>query len=80
MGWCTRRLYDIHHWFDDTKSWLGHSNHRLWRHHSEGIFECEKIFGKVLSIQMVKLYIQDMLESNMLERIVIIIYPLQKNG
>ena len=36
----------IHEWFDETKSWYGHSYHRLWRHHSEGIFECEKIFGK----------------------------------
>jgi hypothetical protein len=35
----------IHEWFDETKSWLGHSNHRIFRHHSEGIFECEKIFG-----------------------------------
>ena len=36
----------IHDWFDETKSWLGHSNHRAFRHHSEGIFECEKVFGK----------------------------------
>ena len=36
----------IHDWFDETKQWLGHSNHRAFRHHSEGIFECEKIFGK----------------------------------
>jgi len=36
----------IHEWFDETKSWLGHSNHRLFRHHSEGIFEAEKLFGK----------------------------------
>ena len=36
----------IHEWFDETKKWLGHSNHRLWRHHSEGIFEAEKLFGK----------------------------------
>ena len=35
----------IHNWFDETKGWLGHSAHRLFRHHSEGIFECEKIFG-----------------------------------
>lgn len=35
----------IHNWFDETKSWIGHSDHRLFRHHSEGIFECEKIFG-----------------------------------
>lgn len=36
---------DIHNWFDETKSWVGHSNHRIFRHHSEGIFECEKKFG-----------------------------------
>lgn len=35
----------IHEWFDETKSWFGSSNHRLFRHHSEGIFECEKVFG-----------------------------------
>ena len=35
----------IHNWFDETKAWVGHSKHRMFRHHSEGIFECEKIFG-----------------------------------
>jgi hypothetical protein len=35
----------IHDWFDETKAWLGHSKHRMFRHHSEGIFECEKRFG-----------------------------------
>ena len=37
---------DIHNWFDETKSWIGHSHHRAFRHHSEGIFECEKKFGE----------------------------------
>jgi len=36
----------IHEWFDETKAWIAHSKHRMFRHHSEGIFECEKIFGK----------------------------------
>lgn len=36
----------IHQWFDETKSWIGHSTHRMFRHHSEGIFQSEKIFGK----------------------------------
>jgi hypothetical protein len=36
----------IHEWLDETKSWVGHSMHRMFRHHSEGIFECEKVFGK----------------------------------
>jgi hypothetical protein len=39
----------IHEWFDETKSWLGHSKHRMFRHHSEGIFECEKRFGMVIT-------------------------------
>lgn len=37
---------EIHKWFDETKAWVGHSFHRAFRHHSEGIFECEKIFGE----------------------------------
>ena len=36
----------IHNWFDETKAWYGHSNHRIFRHHSEGIFECQKVFGE----------------------------------
>ena len=35
----------IHEWFDETKAWVGHSEHRLFRHHSEGIFQSEQIFG-----------------------------------
>ncbi len=37
---------DIHNWFDATKAWVAHSKHRMFRHHSEGIFECESIFGE----------------------------------
>jgi hypothetical protein len=36
---------EIHNWFDESKAWVCHSKHRLFRHHSEGIFECEKRFG-----------------------------------
>ena len=35
----------IHNWFDETKAWIGYSDHRVFRHHSEGIFESEKVFG-----------------------------------
>lgn len=35
----------IHHWFDESKAWVAHQIHRMFRHHSEGIFECEKLFG-----------------------------------
>ena len=36
---------DIHNWFDATKGWVGNHLHRIFRHHSEGIFECERKFG-----------------------------------
>ena len=35
----------LHNWLDETKAWVGNSLHRIFRHHSEGIFEMEKIFG-----------------------------------
>jgi hypothetical protein len=35
----------LHEWMDETKSWIGDSLHRIFRHHSEGIFEMEKRFG-----------------------------------
>ena len=35
----------LHEWLEETKAWDGHSLHRLFRHHSEGIFEMEKKFG-----------------------------------
>ena len=35
----------IHQWFDETKGWYAHIYHRMFRHHSEGIFECEEVFG-----------------------------------
>jgi hypothetical protein len=38
----------IHHWFDETKAWCPDMRHRAMRHHAEGIFEMEKIFGVVI--------------------------------
>jgi hypothetical protein len=35
----------IHDWFDATKEHFGDCRHRALRHHSQGIFECERIFG-----------------------------------
>lgn len=35
----------LHEWMDETKAWYGHSTHRIFRHHSEGIFEMEQRFG-----------------------------------
>ena len=35
----------IHNWFDATKESYCDFRHRALRHHAEGIFECERIFG-----------------------------------
>lgn len=36
----------IHHWFDETKANFPDMRHRAIRHHAEGIFWCEGVFGK----------------------------------
>jgi hypothetical protein len=35
----------IHNWFDESKAFIADMRHRALRHHAEGIFMCEKIFG-----------------------------------
>ena len=39
----------IHTWFDESKAFLADFRHRALRHHTEGIFLCEKIFGVTLT-------------------------------
>lgn len=39
----------IHNWFDATKELYGDCRHRALRHHSHGIFECERIFGEAIT-------------------------------
>lgn len=39
----------IHQWFDESKSYMANFRHRALRHHAEGIFMCEKIFGCTLT-------------------------------
>jgi hypothetical protein len=39
----------IHNWFDATKEHFGDCRHRALRHHSQGIFECEKVFGNFIT-------------------------------
>lgn len=38
----------IHSWFDESKSYMADVRHRALRHHAEGIFMCEKIFGPTI--------------------------------
>jgi hypothetical protein len=35
----------IHNWFDESKAFLSDFRHRALRHHAEGIFLAEKLFG-----------------------------------
>jgi len=49
FGGCPTDYLEIHKWFDETKGWIGHSMHRVFRHHSEGIFECEQRFGMTIT-------------------------------
>jgi uncharacterized protein DUF6915 len=38
----------IHEWFDESKAHIADVRHRALRHHSEGIFLCEAVFGTTL--------------------------------
>lgn len=40
----------IHDWFDETKAHFADFRHRALRHHSEGIFLCERIFGTTITL------------------------------
>ena len=39
----------IHSWFDATKGSFADFRHRALRHHAEGIFECERVFGVTIT-------------------------------
>ena len=38
----------IHDWFDESKMMMADFRHRALRHHAEGIFMCERIFGHTI--------------------------------
>ncbi len=39
----------IHAWFDESKAFFGDFRHRALRHHTEGIFLAERIFGVAIT-------------------------------
>lgn len=39
---------EVHNWFDATKETFADFRHRALRHHSQGIFEAERVFGAYL--------------------------------
>lgn len=40
----------IHDWFDESKQFFADFRHRALRHHAEGIFMCERIFGTTITL------------------------------
>ena len=40
----------IHDWFDHSKAQRADPRHRALRHHAEGIFTCEEVFGTTLTL------------------------------
>lgn len=40
----------VHQFFDESKSHISDLRHRALRHHAEGIFLCERIFGPTITI------------------------------
>ena len=39
----------LHDWFDEHKAHFADFRYRAMRHHSAGIFECERVFGTTIS-------------------------------
>ncbi|MFG6519475.1 MULTISPECIES: DUF6915 family protein [unclassified Sulfitobacter] len=39
----------VHDWFDASKEHMAYFTHRALRHHTQGIFEAERIFGRSLT-------------------------------
>ena len=39
----------LHQWFDESKAFLSDFRHRALRHHAEGIFLAEKLFGVAIA-------------------------------
>jgi len=40
----------IHTWFDESKEHHGDFRHRALRHHAQGIFEAERVFGHTITL------------------------------
>jgi len=45
----TKDYQNIHDWFDASKEFHGDFRHRALRHHTQGIFECERLFGHTIT-------------------------------
>lgn len=39
----------VHDWFDQSKEFMADFRHRALRHHTQGIFEAERVFGTTIT-------------------------------
>jgi hypothetical protein len=39
----------IHEWFDESKKFFADWRHRALRHHAQGIYECQALFGHTIT-------------------------------
>lgn len=49
-GGCVADYIKIHDWFDASKEFFADFRHRALRHHAQGIFECERVFGHTVTL------------------------------
>ena len=49
-GGTVEHYLHLHAWFDESKSIIADFRHRALRHHAEGIFMLERIFGTTLEL------------------------------
>ena len=58
----------IHEWFDESKGFYGDLRHRALRHHTQGIVECEKLFGvTITNSNNKKIVVKSIAEQHILE-------------
>jgi hypothetical protein len=58
---------DIHEFIDSSKHIIGDVRHRSVYHHTEGIWLCQKIFGRVLTIGRKEVPVRLIAEQHILE-------------
>lgn len=49
FGGRAKDYLQIHNWFDESKAFMADFRHRALRHHAEGIFLCERLFGVAIA-------------------------------
>ena len=58
----------IHDWFDESKKIIADFRHRALRHHAEGVFMAETIFGSTITLATGRVIPTDGSASSMCEK------------